>query len=258
MTHCRSYERTYGLEALWRFEGTEHRKLPHRSDAFTGWSEAVINSNASGIFISSGKLLLSFYRCYQPPESTKMSHPPSARALHPHSAQDSHLSSGWQSWFKVWQSCSCAKTFFCPCLLAWSPIQTHILEFPSPSLALSVTLWRPLLAALTQSRAMGAMSLVASPPWGSSHPCWALTPFWLVWRSKGKDMYQMPVLKQSNNTKSIQNYLKLSLLLAELPSEQHHGSFNITRKLFMEGTVGGKKKIPSVRRAGCLCISSVC
>lgn len=58
MTHCRSYERTYGLEALWRYEGTEHSKLPHRSGVFTGWSEAVINSKVLGIFFSSGKLLL--------------------------------------------------------------------------------------------------------------------------------------------------------------------------------------------------------
>lgn len=68
----------------------------------------------------------------------------------------------------------------------------------------------------------------------------------------------MSVLQHSNDTKSVQNYLKLSFLPAELPSVQLHGSFNIMRKLFTEGTVGGKKKIPSLQKAGCLCISSVC
>lgn len=41
----------------------------------------------------------------------------------------------------------------------------------------------------------------------------------------------MPVLKQSNDTKDIQNYLKLSFLPAELPCVQLHGSFNITSYL---------------------------
>lgn len=52
----------------------------------------------------------------------------------------------------------------------------------------------------------------------------------------------MPVLKQSNDTKIVQNHLKLSFLPAELLSVQLHGSFIIVRKLFTEGTVGGKKK----------------
>lgn len=68
----------------------------------------------------------------------------------------------------------------------------------------------------------------------------------------------MPELKQSNDTKRVQNYLQLSFLPTELHSLHLHGSSNITRKLFMEGTVGGEKKIPSRGRVGCLCSLSMC
>lgn len=251
MTHCRSCERTYGLEALWRYEGTEHSKLPHRSGACPGWSEAVINSNVR-IFVSSGKLLLSFYRCCQAPGSTKRSqiaYPTSARALHPRPAQDSDLSLGWQFGFKVWHSCADVKTFFWPCLLAGSPIQTPALV---PHLLCPWLSEDPISNPnIEQSNHWEQYHLWLLSPEGAAIRCWALTPMWLVWRSKGKGIYQMWVLKQSNDTKRVQNYLNLSFLLAELPSVQFHGSFNITRKLFMEGTVGGKKKIPSVWRAGC-------
>lgn len=73
-----------------------------------------------------------------------------------------------------------------------------------------------------QPRASSQPSLCPGTSLALTYAVW---PVWRLKKKKKRGLYQMPVLKQSGDTKRVQNYCQLSFLPTELHTVKLHGSF---------------------------------